>query len=126
MNENEKEIIIEEKKSFKERFAEKKEKAKEWINGNGAVLVPVILTAGAGIIGYITHAIVDDMINGGKRVNWYSGWNANQELNRPNTAVYVETPTIREIKRGSTRGCKTLLATDDETYYDVFPEAKSE
>ena len=125
MEEKEKEIKVEEK-SFKERFAEKKEKAKEWINKNGSVIVPVVLTAGAGIIGYITHAVVDDMINGGKRVNWYSGWNANPELNRPNTAVYVETPTIREIKRGSTKGCKTLLSTDDEEYYDVFPEAKED
>jgi preprotein translocase subunit Sss1 len=126
MEEKEKEIKVEEKKSFKEKLDLKKEKAKSWWKEHRDVAAGIGIMVIGTVGGFIAHAVLDDAINGGKTIAWYDHYKETPDQGTPNMMVFTRTPTIREIKRGSIEGKVSAINTNQEDIDTVFPEAKED
>lgn len=103
---------VKEKKSFKDRISA----AKSFIKEKKDVIVPAALGLGGIVIGAIGHAIVDNVVNGGKTVAWYDYWD---KEGHEDSMTYTKTPTIREIKRGGINGKISMMTYDRKEFESV-------
>jgi len=101
-----------EKKTFKEKLAEKKTKAKAWLEENKETIGISIPIAGAFVLGVVSHILYDDMKNGGKSVAWYDHYSGKEGC--PEIITYTKTPTIRDIKRNSINSKWSEMCFDKE------------
>lgn len=93
------------KKEVKEKLSE----VKSFIKEKKDVIVPATLGLGGIVIGAISHAIIDNIVNGGKTVGWYDYWG---KEGHEESMVYTITPSIREIKRGAINGKISMITYD--------------
>lgn len=103
---------VKEKKSFKEKLSE----AKSFVKEKKDVVIPAALGLGGIVIGAIGHAIIDNVVNGGKTVSWYDYWD---KENHEDSMTYTKTPSIREIKRGGIRGKVSMITYDRKEFESV-------
>lgn len=101
-----------EKKTLKERFAEKKAKVKSWVDENKEIIGFGMSIAGAVVFGAIGHHIYDDIKNGGKSVAWYDHYLSKDGC--PEIITYTKTPTVRDIKRGKYGSAFTGMTFDKD------------
>ena len=120
MNEDKK--LIEEVVTEEQKEITKKEKLKLVLQKAKPVLKTVSFIGAVGV-GIVAKALYDDRKYGSLKPRWYSGWDPDEcERVEKKTTVFVEGPSLRELKRNPNATGHCVISFDEDDFGRAFPE----
>lgn len=119
---NEETKVIEEATTEQQKELTKKEKLKLVLQKAKPVLKAASLIGAVGV-GIMAKALYDDKKYGNLKPRWYSGWDPEECERVPQkTAVFVEGPSLRELKKNPNATGRCSITFDEKEYDETFPE----
>lgn len=119
---NDEKKIIEEVATEEQKELTKKEKLKLVLQKAKPVLKAASIIGAVGV-GIIAKALYDDKKYGDLKARWYSGWTPEEcEHVEKKTTVFVEGPSLRELKRNPNANGHCVISFDEDDFNRTFPE----
>lgn len=108
-------VTVEEQKELT-----KKEKLKLVLQKAKPVLKTVSFIGAVGV-GILAKSVYDDKKYGDLKPRWYSGWTPEEHVPQK-TAVFVEGPSLRELKKNPNATGRCRITFDENEFDKTFPE----
>lgn len=117
---NEETKVIEEVTVKEQKELSKKEKLKLVLQKAKPVLKAASIIGAVGV-GIMAKAIYDDKKYGNLKPRWYSGWDPEEcERVEKKTTVFVEGPSLRELKKNPNATGDCVISFDEKDYNKTF------